>query len=197
MRTRALLNKPVPTKPVLTNPVLIALIAVTVLALLSGCTPSKLHGKTPSRAPSPTPVFTSEEEALAAAEEVYTAYLAMSDLIAQEGGIEPQRIDPFTVGEFRESSVAGYDDFASKGYRSVGATKLRSFDLQMYDPESATGALVAYACQDISGVDVLDEQNNSVVKPNRLDRLRLEVVFALNGDGFRIASQEPWSTPSC
>lgn len=180
-----------------TRHLLTAIASLSVVALLSGCTPAKPYDKTATSTSSPTPVFASEEEALAAAEEVYRSYLAMSDLIAQEGGVDPERIDPYVVGEFRESTLAGLTNFQSNGYRSVGNTLLDSFKIQVFDSQSSDETLIAYACQDISGVDVVDTQGVSVVKSGRINRLLLEVTFASTGETFRIAAQEPWGDGQC
>ena len=48
----------------------------------------------PAPSPSVTPVFASDEEALAAAKDAYTAYLKVSDQILVDGGANPDRIAP-------------------------------------------------------------------------------------------------------
>ena len=63
-------------------------LAVLGAALLAGCLPTD-----PPVTPPPTsdlePVFASDEEALAAAEEAYGAYLAAADEILSSGGADP------------------------------------------------------------------------------------------------------------
>ena len=61
-------------------------LAALVVSLFSGCIPTEPLADTPAPQPTSTPVFASEEEALAAAVEAYAGYLEMSDLIASEGG---------------------------------------------------------------------------------------------------------------
>ncbi len=74
-----------------------ALVLVGMLAL-TGCVDGD---RLPTLPPTPTstPIFASEEEALAAAEEAYAAYLEMSNLISSEGGVEPERIAPFVTAD--------------------------------------------------------------------------------------------------
>ena len=67
-------------------------LGVGLLALvLAGCAPDVPAIQVPPT-PTVTPLFASDEEALAAAEEAYAAYLAMSDEITSDGGERPERI---------------------------------------------------------------------------------------------------------
>ncbi len=61
---------------------------VIACALISGCLPTPTN-VIPTAVPTGTPVFASEEEALAAAIEAYEAYLAVSDAILPDGGRGP------------------------------------------------------------------------------------------------------------
>ncbi|MDQ1582169.1 MAG: hypothetical protein QOF36_223, partial [Microbacteriaceae bacterium] len=56
-----------------------------IVITLAGCATSASPMPTPSAVHSP--LFASDEEALKAATDAYAAYLAMSDTIAQEGGV--------------------------------------------------------------------------------------------------------------
>ena len=60
-------------------------LALASALVLTGCTAPPPHTVAVS-SPTATPVFASDEEALAAAVEAYEKYLAVSDQIAQEGG---------------------------------------------------------------------------------------------------------------
>ncbi len=75
-----------------------ALAAVGALALvLTGCVGSPA----PTQSPTPTeaaPIFASDEEALAAAVEAYEALSQQRRTkITDDGGAEPERIDPFVT----------------------------------------------------------------------------------------------------
>ena len=70
--------------------------------------------------------------------------------------------------------------------------------LQQYNPQ-ATGSdslIVAYACEDISKVDILDAKGESVVSNSRLDRYPVEIGFVLSEEGGKrliVSSDEEWS----
>jgi predicted RNase H-like HicB family nuclease len=149
--------------------------------------------------PSSTPVFASEEEALAAAEEAYGAYLEAWALIASEGGIEPERIASNAVGDFYEDELNGFQTLRDNQWKVVGASELRSAQLQYADlDESHLGQVVAaYLCIDVSGVDVLDLAGNSVVASTRPDLQAFEVVFDLTEEGSLVpSSRSPWDAGS-
>ena len=61
------------------------LAAAFVLAALSGCVQTT-EKPTPTPTAAATPAFASDEEALAAAEKAYAAYLAVLDDVTADGG---------------------------------------------------------------------------------------------------------------
>ena len=161
---------------------------VTLAALLlAGCTPS-----TPMPAPPPTPdatpVFASDEEALAAAEEAYRTYVATVDAILQDGGANAERLRDLASEELLTVQREGFDAFAANGWRSEGNTELRNFVLQQYRERN----VVLYVCADVSAVDVVDSEGNSKVSPDRPPESTHEVSLHWD-DKFIIVSDEPWS----
>ena len=176
---------------------------VGALALLGMLTLSGCGGGTPiptlPPTPTATPVFASEEEALAAAEEAYAAYLAMSNRISSEGGIAPERIEPFADRDLLDASLDGFQTLRDNQWRVNGlsvviATMLQSADLS---GQVLEGAVAAYVCVDVSAVDVLDADGESVVSPERPDVQAFEVFFDLKPDATLIpATREPWDPES-
>ncbi|MCU1579569.1 MAG: hypothetical protein JWP19_1773 [Rhodoglobus sp.] len=150
------------------------------LLLLSGCLPQS-PTVTPTPQPSSTPVFASDEEALAAAEAAYRAFQKTSDEILAEGGTRPERIDAFAVGAAADTEKEGFADFVRKGYRSTGLTTFDNFSLEAFDPLAAEGRDIvrAYLCSDVSGVNVVDLTGTSVVAPDRPTKTAFEVGFDL------------------
>lgn len=163
------------------------LLAPPLLAalLLAGCTPSD-----PMPTPPPTsdaaPVFATDEEALAAAEEAYGKYLATVDAILADGGQNPERLEPLVAPAIYSSELEGYKDLASRGLRGVGESSA-TLQIQRYDASS----LVAYVCEDISSTDVVDSSGTSVVKSGRPTLLPYEVTFDL-ADSLRILEKQRW-----
>ena len=182
--------------PQLSHPAALALVAAAAL-LLSGCT-----GDAPVVLPSPqsstAPVFASDEEALAAAEEAYGRYLEASDAILVDGGEDPQRLLEVASESVYEYQLDGYQRAAELGHRSTGGSTFDSMELQQYDPAASAGepVVVVYACEDISAVDILDAQGKSVVTDSRDDRFPVEIAFELKSIGEQallVSSAEDWS----
>lgn len=159
---------------------------------LVGCVPDPPPTASPS--PSLDPVFDSEEEALAAAEEAYAAYLEMSDLIASEGGANPERIAEVATGELLESALDGFAEFREKSWRSTGRTVLTNAGLQFADLyfSDPQGVLAAYMCVDVSAVDVVDGQGMSVVSPDRDSYQAIQVTFDADHDEVLPSLVEAW-----
>ncbi|MGV8895510.1 MAG: hypothetical protein ACOH10_04545 [Rhodoglobus sp.] len=170
----------------------IALVALAVL-LLSGCLPQP-STVTPSPEASSTPVFASDEEALAAATAAYAAYSAMSDQIAADGGADPERMKPLTTTEWFEKDLKQFDEFAETGNRLSGTTTFNSIALQSLDDEM----LALYLCVDVSATRILDSNGGDVTPAGRPERVPLEVGFDLSkapGE-LLLASSQVWNGES-
>ncbi len=158
---------------------------------LAACAPQDpVHP--PSPGPSSTPVFASEEEALAAAEDSYLAYLGIADQIAANGGQNPTRIDSVATGELHESAIEGFGVLRQKTWHTSGSTVLNNLVEQSFDLVGSP-VVVAYICIDVSGVDVLDESGASVVSEERPDLQAFEVSFESHGDALVPDTREPWN----
>lgn len=179
--------------------ILSSLVGVALVgALLTGCIPSE-SPVTPSPEPSSTPVFASEEEALAAAEEAYAAYVKLADQIFIEGGIDPDRLASIATGAQLETEIEGFKEVSRLGQRSTGGTVFDGMTLQMLVPDrrSLNAVVTTYVCEDISAVDVLDATGSSVVSPSRPNRVMYELTFDLkssDSDQLLLSLKEPWDS---
>jgi hypothetical protein len=172
------------------------IIACAATLLLGGCVPQEPVVVPPVEQQS-EPVFASDEEALAAATDAYKAYLEMSDLIAQEGGKDPERIAQVAVGEALNSALEGYEHFRQRTLHSTGESRMSGAELQRYSDDSTETEDVAaiYACLDLSDVDVLDVSGKSVVKDTRPSLQTFEVTFNRHPkqqSELIVASRTPW-----
>lgn len=154
----------------------VAALAVAAVGALTGCVPGK-----PAVTPAPTstsgsPVFASDEEALAAAEEAYRAYTRISDQILNEGGVGPERILDVASGEFGEQESVGLAEFASNGWKSTGSSDVTNFVAQSVNLDGSP-VVIAYVCVDVSAVNVVDSTGISVVSATRPDTQAFEVTF--------------------
>lgn len=162
-------------------------IAVVAL-LLSGCGPTApMPAPTPSVTVAPAPLFESDEEALAAAEEVYREYLAIVD-----SGVDLQAIRDLATSDTVERERATRDELEALGRHLEGTTVLRSMSLQRFDGNELT----SYVCLDLSGVRVRDGLGADVTPTTRPDLLTLEVIFVTRNGRFVIAESTLWSS-SC
>lgn len=154
--------------------------------VLTGCaTPTPMPTAPP--APSDSPVFASDEEALAAAEEAYGRYSRVADQILVDGGADPERLKEFVSDEIYATEEPGFLRFASKGWHGVGETYF-TLTLQHYDDRQ----VVVYSCDDVSETDVLDSAGVSVVKPDRTTLIPFEVTFDVE-DSMRIVGSDVWT----
>jgi len=172
-----------------------AVLAVTLTMLvLTGCgTPEPVVVPEPES--SSTPLFASDEEALAAAEEAYGAYLAVSDQILAEGGINPERAYGYMTENMRSDSFAGIKLFVDSEWHTQGATTFDSMTLQQFSQDETTEAsLVAYACLDVSGLRIIDVAGTDVTPLERPSRLPLELEFVAEASStMLIERSDLWS----
>jgi hypothetical protein len=171
-------------------------LALALVVLLTGCHPptlTKVRGW-----PGSTPVFASEDEALAAAEEAYGEYVRVADQIFIEGGANPERLAEVATGDFLKASIEGFQTVQREGLRSTGGTTFRDMIVQNYSPRSDASIISVYVCEDVSNVDVVDATGNSVVALDRPPTALLQVTFDLEARRrLLLASREAWSDESC
>lgn len=157
-----------------------------VAVLLTACVPES-PVVTPPPEPTARPAFASDEEALAAAEEAYSRYLATIDSILSEGGDSPERLRDLVSPEIFEREAAGFATYKEREWHTVGATTF-TLILQRWDDREVT----VYACDDLSATDVLDSAGTSIVAAGRATQYAFEVVMHAEPP-MTITSKEPWT----
>lgn len=167
-------------------------IAALVAAAMSGCLPSD-PAPVPTLEPTAVPLFASDEEALAAAEETYGKYVAVSDLVAQEGGANPERLADYVTDEWLTKEVEAFEEIAASGVRQIGSTSVSNATLQ----QVLTDAVVFYVCSDSSGTVFVNAAGTDVTPVDRQTLYKLEVtVTGSDGSELRIEGIEPWPDAS-
>jgi hypothetical protein len=153
--------------------------------LLAGCTdPSPMP--TPPPTPSQTPVFASDEEALAAAEEAYGKYMTAADEVIHGGGKQAELVQPYLSEDLYQRDKESFEQFTRNGWSGTGETTF-AMELQQFDDAT----VVAYVCDDFTKTDVVDGNGHSVVATDRMTRVPYEVEFAVS-DQMRIVRKELW-----
>lgn len=178
---------PMPRITVVTVRARIAAVALgaAVMLSLAGCT-------TPPPTPTPTPAFASDEEAFAAAEATYRAYV---DALNEVDLGDPETFEAvydLTTGDLNASDRKSYSTWHADGYTKIGAASIASIDAQTIDL-SPVARVVANTCLDISSVDVLDSTGASVVARDRPPVQALQVTFVSGSSptALLIASLDP------
>lgn len=167
---------------------LLAAIAAASLAL-AGCVPGDGPAPTPSPTATATAVFASEEEALAAAEEVYRAYMATMVEITHDGGAAGERLAPYVTDTFFASESAVFARYQESRWIATGEISPLSMTIQRAN--IASGDISAYVCNDYTTFDILDSSGASVVSSDRPDLVEFVVRFEWDRD-LKVADQWSW-----
>jgi hypothetical protein len=162
-----------------------ALSGLLVLAL-AGCT-------TPAPEPTPTPGFPSEEEAFAAAEETYRAYVDAENARRDD----PSAPDPqvHLTGRALATDVESQQRFDELGVHLVGPSQVVSF--AGLTTSSDRTRVTANVCVDSTGARLMDESGSDVTPADRDPMLGLVVSFKLVDDAFLITDSEVGDGDSC
>jgi predicted PhzF superfamily epimerase YddE/YHI9 len=162
--------------------------AVLVALALAGCTPAgPVHTERPT--PEPTPLFASDEEALAAAEAAYGRYLEVSDSVATGGWADTAPLSSVETGRALKSDLDTIAEYRKAGLVGTGTTTYSNFSLQRFDGRS----IVTYVCLDVSATDIVDSDGASVVPIDRPPKQALTVEFEKVHDSLLIERSEVWS----
>ncbi len=177
---------------------LVGAVTFAGMLLLSGCGGGSPIPTLPPT-PSATPIFASEEEALAAAEEAYAAYRQMSDVISGEGGEDAERIASFVTEPRLADELRGFATLRESGLRITGEASFEVLSIQRYEEFGGDAEVVFYACSDLSESRVLDGTGADVTPEDRVDRLVLEVVLRTvdGASPLLLESDNAWPGESC
>lgn len=169
-------------------------LTVVLIAALTACVPAPSRFRPEiTMAPVEAPLFASDAEALAAAEEVYREYVKVSEAIVAEGGADPDRIRNLSSPSWFKSQLETYESIRLSERRTSGPSTIEELKLQVWDGSQ----LVAYACHDFSAVQILDAAGN-VVTTDRERFATFLVSLELDGQRFRVSDSQLWqSGDSC
>ncbi len=170
--------------------------AGAVALLLSGCT-----GGAPAASPAPSadaaePIFATDEEALAAAESAYEAYIATVDQLTQEGGSNPERIRAVVDETYVEELIASLQRLSEAGNHTSGETTFDNLKLVERNEDAGVATVTAYICIDVSDVRVLNAAGEEVTPPDRIPRRPLQTTFiSSNSEASKLlpSGSEQWA----
>lgn len=160
---------------------------VIAAALLSACTPA------PEPTPTASPAFASEEEAFAAAEETYRAYIAAFNAVDLSN---PKTFDPvfeLAAGDYEKQERRDLSVMHAEGYQRGGEIRILRFEGSSADETS----IRARTCNDISTTTFTDAEGVSLIPPTRPDVVALELIFSLDHGLPLLTSAEPIQDKAC
>jgi hypothetical protein len=168
-------------------------------AALTGCTPGASPAPTPTSTPTSTAIFASEDEALAAATDVYQEYLAVSDQVSSDGGTDPERLRPFLADAYWLTEEASIEQLRAAGVHTDGNSSFDSAELVEISDDM--NVVTVRLCADVSNIRIVDSSGEDITPSDRTDRIPLEVEFAVDMADTRsllIARSDVWAaTDGC
>jgi hypothetical protein len=169
------------------RPLAVCCIALSAIGFL-GCSPA------PEPEPTPTPAFASEEEAFAAAEETYRAYIDASNAVDLQDPNTFEAIDAFTTGKYQADERKTLSEMHAEGYLSSGSIVVESFTGSLL---RADQSVRASACNDVSQTALTDRDGASLVAPDRPARYALSLEFIMVDGSLRITNSEVGESGTC
>jgi len=168
-------------------------LAAVLVGVLVGCTP------TPAPSVEPTPAFSSEAEAFAAAEETYRAYVDALNQVDLSDPATFEEVYAWTTGEANAGARRSFTEMAAEGWSVSGDSRFDHFSPIEYDEEKILSVVTADVCLDVTLVDVLDSNGVSQVPAERVDRQPATLTFARQDTltGLVIASSEATDAATC
>lgn len=167
------------------------MLAVLALAgtALSACTPQ------PEPTPTPTAAFATEEEAFAAAEEVYREY---NDAVnSQRQG--DNKVDPlsFLTGEILDAERKSSQELEASGISIKGDTLVTRFSGTDGDISGPVAEIGATICLDITQARAIDSSGADVTASGRSDKYAIHATFTGNAEQLLLSKYEVESSVKC
>lgn len=163
--------------------------ALLMIAGLSGCTPE------PEPTPTPTAAFASEEEAFAAAEEVYRAYNDAGN--ARLRGEESPDPQDFLVGTALEGDIDATNLLSEQGLHAEGSIVLSAFSGAAFKATGAEATIVATVCLDVSDTRVVNSTGQDVTPSTRPSVVGQSVTFIGTANGLQISQEDSEDEAQC
>lgn len=146
-----------------------------LVGMLSACTPEA----DPTPTPTKTAAFATDEEAFAAAEETYRAFIRENSRV---DGNE----DALLGGIALEEHLKAEEQLKDAGVRGMGEARVKSFVVVPSSLSTDRTSLTAEACVDISDVRVVDDSGEDVTPNGRPNIIATRVEMELSGGRFLI-----------
>ena len=171
-------------------------LAAVALLLLAGCSaaaqPVQLSSTPVTQA---TPMFASDEEALAAAELAFSNYMEVGDQIARDGGASPERLKTLVSQDLYEQEVISLKFYEDGKFHAVGSSGFDSWAVQAIEVGEELTNVEVYVCLRFSDLRILDLAGNDVTSNSR--NPDFPMVVKLNASAtinrFIVSSTNVWT----
>jgi len=132
--------------------------------------------------PTPEPTMLTPEEAEERAQTAVEAYLALFDELDTNPDTDLADLGQVAHGRALDWATHQITSRREAGHTAVGAQVVSDFTVTAVELDPGDSAEVEYpsveltACVDISNTDIVDEDGNSVVPADRLDRVLVDYI---------------------
>lgn len=167
----------------------LALAAAVMLASTSGCTAP------PEPEPTPTPLFATDEEAFAAAEEVYRKYTEAGN--ARLAGEDEPDPEDYLTAEALAAAIDGTRTMEKNGLHLAGSGGIVSFSGVEVSGSRLDPSVSARVCLEVSNVRVIDSLGSDVTPTSRPDVIAQLVNFVPIDGVLRIAGESSIDPAGC
>jgi hypothetical protein len=157
-----------------------------LVGMLSACTPEAK----PSPQPTKTAAFATDEEAFAAAEETYRAFIHETN---SENGDEEQ----YLGGQAVDDHVRAEQELDAAGLQGIGEATLSKFLVEPSSLRADRSSLTAVACLDISNVRVVNSDGQDVTPDGRPNIVALRVDMEVSNGRFLIFKEHDEDNGKC
>ncbi|GAA3023978.1 hypothetical protein [Microbacterium dextranolyticum] len=139
---------------------------------------------TPAPAPTPTPTgFASDEEAFAAAESTYRAYVNADNASRKDPTSTPRPTD-FLTGEALNAEMASERKFSDAGVKLTGDVLIAS----IRQLEASSTKAKIEACLDVTGTRVMNSEGVDVTPTDRSAQMTATIIVVWSNEGAYISS---------
>lgn len=160
-----------------------------VAGVIAGCTPE------PTPQSSPTLLFSTEQEAFAAAEAVFREYnSALINWRTDENGADPLE---FVTGKAYEGSLEALRHLEANGFHFIGESRIISIQRIGADLEAPAPEVVTHVCVDNSSVRVVDRDGVDVTPVTRDGVAAFEITFVVIEGDWRISQSQLHESGTC
>ncbi len=161
-----------------------------MLLTLAGCTTPGPTDPTPT----PTSAFASEEEAFAAAEATYRAYVDAVNARREDPTAVPPPTD-FLIADALEAEISAENIKTAEGLSISGRTVVTAVKGVNWEPQR--GEVELTICVDSSGTTVHDVTGADVTPADRAETYALRVQFEVMSKVMVIASTQQDANATC